>query len=210
MADIRYNVSELFQLAFGVQYPFFLTEPIAQDQASAISFSGIKTLANDGFSWMNTPIMFNATFVAGSYKLYKRNGEITTKSLESLTLPAATMFTFRRAKNITRTNVLGSNGTVKEIYGFDDWVIDVKGVCVDERGNSAQDQFARMLEWENLADSIEISGTQFKARELSRVVMSEWSENIPQGKPGVVAFSTTLYGDEPMEFGLPSAKEIRL
>lgn len=211
--DIRYNVSELFQLAFGINTPVYITEPLLRDAPTNISYAGLKTITeyseeNTMQSWMGTPIMFSATFKAGTYNKYKDNGEIEQVRVESLVLPPATMFEFRRAKNITRTNVLGSNGTVKEIFGFDDWVIDVRGLCLDEpetgekQFRSAQSQWQELLKWEGLSDGFGVEGTAFQNRGFERVCIAEYSDNIPQGQPGVVAFQMQLISDEAMEFGI--------
>lgn len=212
MVDIRYNVSQLFQLAFGINMPIYITQPMLNTPPVNINYVGINTLPeyynNDTTqSWMGTPIMFQASLKKGSYKRYKMNGELERVQLDNFALPPATMFSFRRAKNINRTNVLGSNGTVKEIFGYDDWIIDVKGLCLDEPEQSAQEQFAKLLDWENLADAIGVSGSQFSIRGIQSVCISEWSENIPQGQPGVISFQMTMIGDDPMEFGLPNYVE---
>lgn len=211
MGEFKLNLQELFQFAFGINGPLFTVDTAPQEVAAASGFDGIRTLpdynSDSPTSWMGTPILFQATFLRGSYKRYKLNGEIENVQLDNFALPAATMFSFRRTKNITRTNVLGGNGTVKEIFGFDDWIVDVRGLCLDEPDRSAQEQFAQLLQWENLADNIGVSGSQFAIRGIQRVSMSEWSENIPQGQPGVVAFQFSLISDDPQEFGLPNYVE---
>lgn len=207
MADLRYNVSELFQSAFGLTSPVFLAEPINQDTKQSISFAGIETLPEyyqpDATSWMGTPILFNATLKGGNYKKYKANGEIETVSLNELVFPPATMFSFRRDKNITVTDVLGDQGTVKEIYGFDDWIIDVRGLCLDEPTQSAKQQLDELLKRENLADAIAIHGSQFTTRNIHKVVMRNWSDNVTQGKAGVISFQCQLLSDIPLELILP-------
>ena len=150
-------------------------------------------------SWMGTPIIFSATFKGGTYNRYKLNGQMETVNLEDLQLPAATMFSFRRAKNIERTNLLGSNGTVKEIYGFDDWIIDVKGLCLDEPDRSAHEQYEALLQWEEIADAIGIKGVLFNQKSIDAVSMSDWNDNVVQGKPGTIPFSFQLYSDEAIE-----------
>lgn len=206
-SDIRYNVSELFSDAFGINSPVFITEPLRRDVPATISLQGVETLPeyykSDVMSWMGTPIMFPVTFKGGSYKRYKGNGEIERKTLSDYLLPAATMFSFRRAKNITRTNLLGSNGTVKEIYGFDDWVIDVRGLCLDEPTRSAHSQLEELLQWEELADAINLSGELFNQRKISRVSMADWGDNLQQGSPGVIPFQFQLYSDEDIILTLP-------
>lgn len=200
MADAKYNVSKLFQSAFGVSNPVYITEPLKKEKPANLSFKGIETLPEyykgDSVSWMGTPIMFSAKFLGRSYKRYNANGIIETISMNDFQLPPATMFSFRRAHNITRTNLLGNNGTVKEIYGFDDWVIDVRGLCLDEPNLSAHEQLENMLRWEELADGIDISGTLFEQRKISRVCIADWSDNLQQGSCGVIPFQFQLYSDE--------------
>lgn len=200
MADIRYNVSKLFSAAFGVNSPVFIAKSLLKDAPANVSFKGIETLPDyykaDATSWMGTPIMFSAKFLGRSYKRYSPNGEIEIVQMGDLQLPPATMFSFRRAHNINRTNLLGNNGTVKEIYGFDDWVIDVKGLCLDEPNQSAHDQLQELLKWEELADGIDISGSLFEQRKISRVCIADWSDNLQQGSSGVIPFQFQLFSDE--------------
>ena len=201
--DNKYIVTELFRKAFGINIPFYITADLRGKTPNNISFSGIESLpqyynAKDT-SWMGTPILFNALFKGGTYQEYNLKGELIDTKLPDLVLPPATMFQFRRPKNITRTNVLGSNGTVKEIFGFDDWLIDVRGLCLDEPNRSAQSQLDELLKYEKLADSIEVEGELFTQRNIHRVCLNDWNDNIPQASPGVVAFSFQLYSDDPIE-----------
>jgi len=201
--ESKYVVTEIFRKVFGINIPFYITEDLRSKAPNNISFSGIETLPNytdsRDMSWMGTPVLFNATFQGGKYLEYDMKGELVEKALQTFSLPPATMFQFRRAKNITRTNVLGSNGTVKEIFGFDDWVIDVRGLCLDEPNRSAQSQLKELLKFESLADSIEIVGSLFTDRNINRVCLQDWNDNIPQATPGVVAFQFQLISDEAIE-----------
>lgn len=206
MADIRFQVSELFQIAFGINSPVFITEPLLRQPPENISFKGLEVLPQyyepEGMSWMGTPIVFPAKLLGGSYMRYKPSGELERVQMQDTPFPPATMFGFRRAKNITRTQLLGSSGTVKEIYGFDDWVIDVRGLCLDEPDKSAEQQLKELLEWENLADSLKISGrlfSQMPGTGITAVSMADWSHNVQQAAQGVIAFQCQLYSDEPVE-----------
>lgn len=204
--DLRYNVSQLFQLAFGINMPVYLPYPLTKELPPNISFDGIETRPefnpSNSKSWMGTPIMFELSFIGNEqkYKKYTVSGEVKEIALPNYTLPPATMFQFRRAKNVTRTNVLGSNGTVKEIFGFDDWVIDVKGLCLDEPNRSAISQLEELLKWEELADSIAVSGEVCNMMDINRVCISEFSHNIVQGSNGgVIAYEMQLFSDDPAE-----------
>ncbi len=207
MADHRYKVSQLLKGAFGVNSPVFVTEPLKKDPPATISFKGLEVMPNnhdsESLSWMGTPIIFAATFQGGSYRKYKLNGQTEMIDMAKFELPPATMFSFRRAKNIVKTNVLGASGTVKEIYGFDDWIIDVRGLALDEPKRTAAEQISTLLQWEELCDGINVSGKLFEQRKIDRVALSDWSDNITQAKPGVVAFSFSLSSDVPLELIMP-------
>lgn len=203
MADLRYNISDLFKAAFGIISPVYILEPVNSDSSANITYEGIEVLPEyyeeESKSWMGTPIIFPATFKGDTYKQYNGKGEIINTSLNDFELPPATMFSFRRAKNITRTNLLGSNGTVKEIFGFDDWVIDVRGLALDEPTKSAADQIDELLKWERLADAIKVNGKLFNQRKIDRVAMADWSDNLTQAQPGAIPFQFQLYSDEAIE-----------
>lgn len=202
--DLRYNVSQLFQMAFGINLPVYLPYPLTKELPPNIVFDNIQTLPefnqSNATSWMGTPIMFELYFNGGRYNKYKLNGEIEEIPLTSFMLPPATMFQFRRAKNIVRTNILGSNGTVKEIFGFDDWVIDVKGLCIDEPNRSAISQLEELLKWEQLAESISVSGKVCQMMDILSVSINEFSHNIVQGSNGgVIAYEMQLFSDNAVE-----------
>lgn len=201
--DIRYDVGQLFQIAFGINSPIYITQPLLRRQPAEITYTGIERLPEyyepTSTSWMGTPILFDAKFEGGLYWRYKDNAELERVQMGDFTLPPATMFQFRRAKNIVKTNVLGSNGTVKEIFGFDDWIIDVRGLALDEPGRSAQEQIKELLEWEKLADSIEVVGELFSIHGIKRVAIEDWADNIVQGKPGVRAFNFQMSSDKNLE-----------
>ena len=199
---VNYNISELFKTAFGIKQPIYYL-PEDNNKKPSINYQGLEMLPDyyesDSQSWMGTPILFSATFKGDSYKKFAPSGEIVRTSLEDFTLPAATLFSFRRAKNITRTNVNGDDGSVKEIFGFDDWIIDVRGLALDEPTISAHEQITQLLLWEELADAIKVTGKLFNQRRIDRVVMSDWSDNVTQGKSGVISFQFQLMGDKAIE-----------
>ncbi|WP_417366898.1 DUF6046 domain-containing protein [Flavobacterium beibuense] len=199
MANTQYNVAQLFQVAFGLNSPVFITEPILKNTPANISFKGVEMLPDyyepEAKSWMGTPIIFPSSFNGRSYKRYDTTGRIEYVAMDDMFFPPATMFSFRRSKNITRTTLLGNEGTIKEIYGFDDWVIDVRGLCLDEPNRSAHEQLEALLRWEEIADAIDISGQLFEQRKISRVAIADWADNVQQGSPGVISFQCQLFSD---------------
>lgn len=211
MADSRYNLSQLFSAAFGINSPIFITEPLYRKEKNAFDYKGIETIKDyyqsDATSWMGTPIIGLLKFKAGTYKKYDSNGILEDRQMSDFILPPATMFSFRRAKNITKTNLLGSNGTVKEIFGFDDWIIDAKGLAIDTPEMSATDQIKILGEWESLASSIEISGSLFTTKNIHAIVIDDYKQESVQGSPGIIPFSMTLISDDAIELILPDANK---
>lgn len=205
--DAKFNLSELFSAAFGISSPIFITEPFNKQAPANFDYKGISFIKDyyekDATSWMGTPIIGLLKFKAGTYKIYDGKGELNNIEYKEFTLPPATLFSFRRAKNITKTNLLGSNGTVKEIFGFDDWIIDVKGLAVDTPQSSARDQLIALKEWEELASAIAVQGALFTVKNIHAVVIDDYKEESIQGSPGIIPFSMTLTSDDAIELILP-------
>ena len=209
--DARYNLSKLFSAAFGINSPIFITEPLGKKALNTFDYKGIGLIEDyytkEATSWMGTPIIGLLKFKSGTYKIYNSTGILEDIEYNDFVLPPATLFSFRRSKNITKTNLLGNNGTVKEIFGFDDWVIDVKGLAVDTPQSSARDQLIAIKEWEELASAISVSGKLFTIKNIHAVVMDEYKEESIQGFPGIIPFSMTLTSDDAVELILPDVIE---
>lgn len=204
MSDVKYNIAQIMSEVFGVNSPIYI--PNQPKPTPELDYTGVELMTPhykaEATSWMGTPILFTSTFQEGYYKRYKANGSLERVRLESFGLPPATMMQFSRAKNIKRTDLLGSNGTVKEIYGFDDWLIDVKGLCLDQRDSSAKAQLEKLLEWEKIADAIEIDGELFDWLDVARVAIADLKFNNVQGKPGMIQYTMRWIADEPIELEL--------
>ena len=209
--DARYNLSKLFSAAFGINSPIFITEPLGKKALNTFDYKGIGLIEDyytkEATSWMGTPIIGLLKFKSGTYKIYNSTGILEDIEYNDFVLPPATLFSFRRSKNITKTNLLGNNGTVKEIFGFDDWVIDVKGLAVDTPQSSARDQIIAIKEWEELASAISVSGKLFTIKNIHAVVMDDYKEESIQGSPGIIPFSMTLTSDDAVELILPDVNE---
>ncbi|MBP0904166.1 DUF6046 domain-containing protein [Mariniflexile gromovii] len=195
------DLSQLFNIAFGfvpVSYAVNNLEPISNEAVyRSIPTKPIEEVKK--MSWMGTPIMFPMKFKGGSYQCYTPLGDLEQKQFNDFEIPPATVVDFRRAKNITKTSVLGKSGTVKEIYGFDDWQIRIRGLCLDTPKISAYDQYRELLKWEEIADSIEVIGSLFIDKSIYRISIEEFDFKLPQGKQNVFPFEITACSDEPIE-----------
>lgn len=208
MADQKYNLSQLFKAAFGINSPIFITQPLTKEQKETFDYKGISVLEDyhktEKTSHFGTPIIGTITFKAGQYQSYNSNGSLDTAPFENHTLPEATLFSFRRAKNSTKTNLLGSNGTVKEIFGFDDWVIEAKGIALDDSKSSAYDKIKLLEDWVNIAGSIAVSGKLMSRKKIDAIVIEDYKQETIQGSPGIIPFSMTMLSDEAIELILPN------
>jgi len=209
MSDIRYQLSQLFEVAFGVKNPVFLTEPItigtvASRDASYGNIPLNETQASGATSWMGTPMVAPLTFRGGIYQTYGIGGQLEDYPLNDFMLPAATLMDFTREKNIVRTSILGKNGTVKELYSFGDWKIRIRGLCLNDRPRqndpTAEQQKQNLIAWEKVAGHISVRGNPlFNEKEIYAIVIGSITFRQLQGREGVVPFEIEAESDEPEE-----------
>lgn len=203
MADLRYDIGQIFQAAFGINTPVYMTYPIRIGKAPELSaYSGITLIPEEegeAKSVLGTPIIFPISLKGGTYQVYDGKGKLREKTYKDYTMPGTTLVDFSRAKNITRTNVLGSNGTVKEIFGFDDWKIRMRGVCLPDKDLTVKEQKEHLLAWEEVAGSIEVSGALFTEKNISALVIESIDLKQLQGKPMVIPFEISASSDQAIE-----------
>ena len=154
-------------------------------------------------TWLGTVLVRPITFTGGSYKQYDAIGVLEDVDMATFRLPSATIAQFRRAKNVIKTKANAARGTVKELYGFDDWHIDIMGRCVDDPGHpqavNREDQLKRLFAFDNLASAIEVTGLEFSDRGIARIVIERMETQQPKGKEHITDFRLRCVSDEPFE-----------
>lgn len=157
-------------------------------------------------SWMGTPVVGSFSFRAGSYNTYTVKGQTGKVEMPDFLFPYATMVTFSRAMNMTQTKVIGNAGTVKEIYGLDDWDIQIQGICLTDRDRlahrTAAEQIDELVRWRNVADTINVSGALFSNKDIYALCIKSFSISPQQGRPGAIPFTIEAVSDEPIELVL--------
>lgn len=158
----------------------------------------------DRLSSMGTPIVFPITFKGGRYKRYDKDGRVQEITMGDFTLPPTCVATFRRAKIKRKTRVVAGRASIKEQYGHDDWEIVIEGWLLDDDDQPQglrefSDQEARLLEWETLADSIQVEGEVFAAKGIYRMDIDEIEIRPVRGRERWVAFRITCESDDPTE-----------
>ncbi|PWA10975.1 DUF6046 domain-containing protein [Flavobacterium laiguense] len=215
---IEYSIpplANLFMQAFGVKIGGIYRPEQASGNPDDPTgfFTGVEVVEdiNQAYemSAMGTPILFPVLFSSGVYKKYNERGEIVDKKMGDFRLPIASIVSFRRDKIMGVTRINGGNGTVKEIYGFDDWQVSINGFLIPD-GSQPQgfknplEQERELVKWDNLASSIEVFGELFTVRKIKRLTIKSISFEPMRGKPNIRTFTITAISDDPIELNIKS------
>jgi len=171
----------------------------------ALPYTNIQVLNND-VDYDNAPVRFGQkSFGAfwlkgGTYKIWDYKGNLIDIELSDLLMPLATLVEFGRQKTVTKTPTLGGIGTVKEIYGLEDWSISISGIILPDNLNPlTQQTVAEQMEaiqlFHEIAGSIEVSGQNFAQRSITRIVTESLKFSPVQGKPNMMQYSIEAVSD---------------
>ena len=209
MNNLSLNIANLFAEVFGVSSPVFI--PWGRELATRIpsDYKDVSLSAKDEaqrMSWMGTPVLDSFTLDGGSYNTYDDHGRLTRMTLDDFVFPYATIVEFERNMNVTKTKVLGNAGTVKEMYGLDDWNISIRGFCLDDKSRQKQktayEQLNELVRWRNVVDSINVTGYLFKDKDIYSMVIESMILAPVQGKENVYSFNLRAVSDNPIELKL--------
>lgn len=197
----RYQVSDEKETAPDLVFDVTNDSPTAPD----LTFSNLETIdvdEADKLSASGTPVLYNFVIKRGTYKTINRDGTVGEKTISDFEFPYATIVEFRRAKRIVKTAVNGANGFVKEMFGFDDWRITIRGLCVNGTSSTdvkATEQYDRLVELEKIADGLEVVGELFQKKDIYNIVFEEVNFGRLAGKPNVIPFEIRAVSDTPFE-----------
>lgn len=212
MRDIRYDLSKLFELAFGIKNPVFLPFPISIGRKPAVGgFPSIEIEEEEnqetGINGLGMPVAFPMFLQGKKYKTFSEMGEIIEMDLADFQIPSACLATFSRAKNIITTQVSGAQGSVKELYGFEDWQIRLQGFCLKDNSResekTASQQKAALLNFERVCESIGISGSLFAEKNIRSISIEDIHFKQVERMPHLMPFEIRCKSDNPLELLLP-------
>lgn len=211
---VNYNINTLFEIAFGLKSVAAFNLEINNnnnENNTGLNYDEV-TIADSieeasRLSYLGTPIIFPITFKGkAGYQIYNSIGEIELKSYQDFELPAATLVNFRRPKIIRRTKIPGGSGTVKELYGADDWSIDIRGICLADPSHAfaktAMQQHEALVYWANIFDSIKVQGDLFANKGIEALVIEDINFTQLQGKPGLMPFTIRAKSDTAEEHSI--------
>lgn len=158
-------------------------------------------------SHLGTPILFPITFAGGTYKRFSRTGKIEETILGDFLLPATCVADFSRPKTIATTRVSGGYGTVKEVFAFDDWQINIKGFFLPDpnQPQGLTDPYAQekeMNRWNDLVCGIDIECALFQDRDINTITISDFKVSGERARPNYRPFTISATSDEALELML--------
>ncbi len=204
-----FKINTLFEIAFGTRDVALFRNPSTDQRADSPDhpFGDVTVVENvqqaSRLSYLGTPVIFPITFKGKKYQVYNDRGEITLEAFETFELPVAVFVEFRQPTIIRRTKILGSRGTVKELYGDDDWSVDIKGVCLDDPSHAyaktAMQQHEALVNWKRVKDAIAVEGELFYVKGIRNIVIEDIRFGQIPGKPNTMPFTIRAKSDEPEE-----------
>ncbi|MCO5253636.1 MAG: DUF6046 domain-containing protein [Bacteroidetes bacterium] len=233
--DLRYDISGLMELAFGVKSPVFIPNPIELRRRHAIDYTienkEVQPLYLDDYevstkdrqweegkygrmSVFGTPVVFPMEFIGdkGVYKVYHDSGQLATIGLHNFELPVTSMADFTRDKILAETQQSSGEGNVVEMYGFAPWQIRIRGLCLDDpsrsREKTADEQKQTLLRWEKLADKIRVRGKLFAEKGISHIVVRSINLKQMEGRPDVYPFEIDAFSMLSEERSVKQAEEV--
>jgi hypothetical protein len=216
---IDFNVpplAGLFLDAFGVKIGGIYRPEASTGNADDPTglFTGIEIVEDVNkaleMSAMGTPILFPIVFSSHPLsKVYNNKGELVPIKMNDFRLPIASIVSFRRDKIMSTTKVNGGRGTVKEIYGFDDWQITINGFLIPDASQpqgfkNPLDQEKELIKWDNHASNIVVNGEIFSASEIKSLTVKGMNFEPMRGKPNIRAFTINALSDGKIELDIKS------
>jgi len=127
-------------------------------------------------------------------------------NMASFPMPYATIVDFSRSMNCSKTKVLGVHGTVKEVYGLDDWKINIRGFCIADKSRegykTVAEQVNALCKFRKVTEAVGVTGSIFNNKEIYSIVIDNISFNPIQGNSSVVPFTIEATSDNPYELTL--------
>lgn len=222
MSEYQFNISELFTAAFGLgrgklpirydlpqEIPGSVSNFIISDEGTTNSLIRFDLPVVDNLNDANelssigTPILFPITFEGRKYNYYDSSGRLLQKEMSGFRLPLSTICEFSLDKIDEITPLSGGVGSVKELFGFDDWKINIKGICFrDPKHPQAPDPYEQkriLTEWKMLAEAVDVTGELFISKGINQLYLQSIKISQIPGKPQFIPFEITALSDKAID-----------
>jgi hypothetical protein len=184
--------------------------PESQSQSPELNYSGMPVVTldeNNVMSYLNTPIEQQIIFKAGNYDVLK-NGIVVSRNFPNdYPLSASCICEFSRGKIMDKTNINGTEGYVKELWGFEDWTVNIKGLLFCERNNMSKNNSAifpdeeikKLKEYEEITDAVDVFGVMFGLLDIKSLSVEKVSVSDIKGVPNAKSFQMFCTSDTAQE-----------
>ena len=204
------NIGALFTEVFGISSPSYLPWGRTLQDYDPGKYIGVTTIPDaeaEAYSWMGTPVIGTFTLDGNKrYSTYNPDGSRGTMNMASFLMPYATIVDFSRSMNCSKTKVLGVHGTVKEVYGLDDWKINIRGFCIADKSRegykTVAEQVNALCKFRKVTEAVGVTGSIFNNKEVYSIVIDNISFNPIRGNSSVVPFMIEATSDNPYELTL--------
>lgn len=199
-------VGTLLGEVFGVNSPIYLPTWWNDRDYTPSVYNGLTLddeLPDDGSPMRMGQKTFGAFWLkGGKYQSFNQyTGELEHFRYSDFLMPLATIVDLEREMIVTKTPTNGASGSVKEIFGFDDWNISINGIILpdpERKGveRTVEGQMYAIQRFCEIADSIEVEGQRFANRKISRILLAKPVFKEIQGKPNMIQYSINAVSDE--------------
>lgn len=197
-------VGSMLGKVFGFNSPIYLPYELSTRMyiPGGYDVQLVDEVTFDRLSQFGTPVVGSFTIAGGNYRFYDlKTGKLKNSRIGDFEFPIASLVEFSRSKNIIKTPTIGGVGSVKEIYGLEDWSISIKGICMPDSSRkgyqTTEEQIFALTKLNEIAGSLEIAqGNIFLKKNISRLVIESLAFSPVQGKPDIMPFEITATSDE--------------
>lgn len=189
-----FNLTELYQKAFGVKGVRFAMPTTSNEQA-AISYSGLNVadrLQAKVQSVLGTPIFEQITLKDGA---------------KEYTMPDWPLIDIAFTKNIIKTPLKGFNGSVKEFINIDDYQIQIRGILINYANDEyPYDMLAELQNMCTINKELQVTSPVLNLLDVHNLVITDVRYPEVEGYNHIQPFVLQALSDEPVELIIRTAK----
>lgn len=149
-------------------------------------------------SLLGTPVISDLTFVGGSYTDEETGRVINYRDVTQVTV----LMQVSRPKIIVKTNITGSNGTVKEYINMDDFQVTINGIITGANGIYPVEDVADLQAVCEAPVTIPVVSTYLQNLGIYSLVINDFSFDQEPGGYSQQNFTLNCISDKPIELVL--------
>ena len=145
------------------------------------------------YSYLGTPVFSPLQIKGGSY--VSKGKRINYEGMDlRIVLMDITI-----GKNIVETPIVGGQGTVKELIGLTDIMVNIKGVLVGQNGESPDEEKQKLVNICNLPVDVEVISPMLRIFKVYNLVIKTATFTQREGFKNIQAFELSCSSNQPIE-----------